>query len=173
MEYRCRRPRARIARTETSIVGNPIPIPTPKAIWLDFWASTSDPESMETDAVLEGGRAGEAVVDTVRKGTGMGREVVAEDVVDPVEEDVGWEDVVNPVEEDVGWEAGVALEAVISVVVTDIVAAVEPEPGLLPDPVSSTRIVDTLIIVAFTIGSRVKTPLPHASSNVLGPTLQL
>lgn len=104
--------------------------------------------------------AAEAVVDTVRKATGVGVILVAEEVVDPVEEDVGW-------------EAGAGLEEVISTAVREVVIGAELRPELVLALVAVTTLSGTPIVVAFTIGSRLKAPPAHDTSFVSGGTLQL
>lgn len=112
---------------------------------------------------------------------GMEGEIAAEMVVDPVDEDgglevaaeAGAETVVDAPGEEVGGEAGVALEELRITVVRVVVVGLKPEPGLVDVPAAITTIVDTLIVVAFTIGSRLKAPELHASSNVFGDTSQL
>ena len=71
-------------------------------------------------------------------------------------------------------EERIALEEVPRSTVAIVVkVGLEPEPGLLLVPVASTTIVDTLIIVTFTIRSRLNAPILHASSKVFGATSQL
>lgn len=138
---------------------------------------------MEPIAVLEGEEAAEVVVDTVTEETRVGRVVVAaEAVVDTVREatrvgvtvvaagaimdtvrsasgvgvTVTAEDVVDPVEEDVGWDAVVAWEEVISTVVMNGVVRPEPRPGLLLVSIAAITRLSSPIVVAFTIGSRLK-----------------
>ena len=52
-------------------------------------------------------------------------------------------------------------------------AGFKPEPWLLDVPEATRTTVDTLIVVAFTIGSRANAPELHASSKVFEGTSQL